>query len=197
MLPDTGKVTPENLKLLGGRLCMHFANTVDWADGAEMPEYDALTEPDALARWGRRLGVPGGAPDAAELAAAVALRGALYATFAALDAGQEPPAEALERIAGDQAEAAAAARLARNEDGGWRLDWPHDDPRRVRFTVLADALAVLADPAHLARVHRCPGRNCGWLFYDTSGRRRWCSMATCGSREKMRRLYARQHGRAA
>jgi predicted RNA-binding Zn ribbon-like protein len=183
--------------LLGGRLCTHFANTVDWADGEEMPEYDALTEPDALARWGKRLGVPGGVPDAAELAAAVALRRALYATFAALDAGQAPPPDALERIAGDHAEAAAAARLSRGEDGGWRLDWPHDDPRRVRFAVLADALEVLADPERLARVHRCPGRNCGWLFYDTSGRRRWCSMATCGSREKMRRLYARQHGRAA
>ena len=51
---------------------------------------------------------------------------------------------------------------------------------------------LVADSAELARVGRCPGRHCGWLFYDRSGRRRWCSMASCGSREKMRRLYARQ-----
>ena len=37
-----------------------------------------------------------------------------------------------------------------------------------------------------------PGRRCGWLFLDTSGRRRWCSMTTCGSRVKMRRLYERR-----
>jgi predicted RNA-binding Zn ribbon-like protein len=43
-------------------------------------------------------------------------------------------------------------------------------------------------------VRQCPGRNCGWLFLDVSGRRHWCSMATCGSRAKMRRLYARQRG---
>jgi predicted RNA-binding Zn ribbon-like protein len=58
--------------------------------------------------------------------------------------------------------------------------------------VAADAVALLADAQLLARVHRCPGRNCGWLFLDTSGRRRWCSMATCGSRAKMRAMYARR-----
>ncbi|TIU06903.1 MAG: CGNR zinc finger domain-containing protein, partial [Mesorhizobium sp.] len=33
----------------------------------------------------------------------------------------------------------------------------------------------------------CP--RCGWLFLDTSrgGKRRWCSMRTCGNREKVSR----------
>lgn len=37
------------------------------------------------------------------------------------------------------------------------------------------------------RVRTC-GR-CGWLFLDSSrgGRRRWCSMSTCGNREKANR----------
>ena len=51
---------------------------------------------------------------------------------------------------------------------------------------------LLQDPELLRRVSHCPGRGCGWLFLNTSGRRRWCSMSTCGSREKMRRLYQRQ-----
>jgi predicted RNA-binding Zn ribbon-like protein len=62
----------------------------------------------------------------------------------------------------------------------------------VRFAVAVDAIALLGDPARLSRVRACPGRNCGWLFLDTSGRRRWCSMETCGSREKMRRMYERR-----
>ncbi|WP_344746998.1 CGNR zinc finger domain-containing protein [Streptosporangium vulgare] len=39
-------------------------------------------------------------------------------------------------------------------------------------------------------MHACP--SCYWLFLDTSknGRRRWCSMTTCGSRDKARRYYA-------
>ena len=59
--------------------------------------------------------------------------------------------------------------------------------------VLREAvLDALADQERLARVRRCPGPSCGWLFLDTSGRRRWCSMSTCGSRVKMRRLYERR-----
>jgi predicted RNA-binding Zn ribbon-like protein len=67
----------------------------------------------------------------------------------------------------------------------------------VRFAVVTDAVALLADGERLARLRRCPGRDCGWLFLDTSGRRRWCSMGACGSREKMRRMYARQRAAAA
>ena len=89
------------------------------------------------------------------------------------------------------ADAAAAARLS-PRDGAYVLDWPGDDPRRVRFAVAADAIALLAGADRLQRIHVCPGRNCGWLFLNTSGRRRWCSMATCGSRAKMRALYARR-----
>ena len=54
-------------------------------------------------------------------------------------------------------------------------------------------IGLLRDPGRLGRVSLCPGRDCGWLFLNASGRRRWCSMSTCGSREKMRRLYRRQH----
>ncbi|MDR0358582.1 MAG: CGNR zinc finger domain-containing protein [bacterium] len=46
-------------------------------------------------------------------------------------------------------------------------------------------------------MRRCPGRGCGWLFLDASGRRRWCSMQTCGSRAKMRRLYERRRSAGA
>jgi predicted RNA-binding Zn ribbon-like protein len=37
------------------------------------------------------------------------------------------------------------------------------------------------------RLRSCP--RCGWLFLDTSrgGKRRWCSMRTCGNREKVSR----------
>ncbi len=202
----TGKTTPETIKLYGGALCLDFANTVDWSEDGEPlgSDTDALTEPDAPARWGRRLGLvvadeeprhgargePGhGAGD--ELAAARGLRAALYAIFAGIADGRTPPAAALERLARDHAEAAAAAHLA-PDAGVWRLAWGRADQRAVRYAVAADAVALLADPARLARVHRCPGRNCGWLFLDTSGRRRWCSMRTCGSRAKMRRLYERR-----
>jgi predicted RNA-binding Zn ribbon-like protein len=44
------------------------------------------------------------------------------------------------------------------------------------------------------RMKACPGRHCGWVFYDRSknGTGRWCSMAVCGGREKARSYYRRR-----
>ncbi|MEU4395278.1 CGNR zinc finger domain-containing protein [Kribbella sp. NPDC023855] len=58
-----------------------------------------------------------------------------------------------------------------------------------------DQLALLASelltgPAR-DHVRLCPGDNCGWLFLDPRGRRRWCSMGTCGNRAKVRAHAAR------
>jgi predicted RNA-binding Zn ribbon-like protein len=188
------KVTPETIKLHGARLCLDFANSVDWTDDhVPIGVEEGIADADELARWGRRLGIDSGVADAAELGRVYALREALHLTFAAIAHDEPPPPAALERIAADHAEASAAAALAARERV-WRLDWPPSEPRRVRFTAVVDAVALLADPQRLGRVRQCPGRACGWLFLDVSGRRHWCSMATCGSRAKMRRLYARQRG---
>lgn len=43
------------------------------------------------------------------------------------------------------------------------------------------------------RLKACPGRHCGWAFYDHSRNQsaRWCSMKVCGDREKSRAYYRR------
>jgi predicted RNA-binding Zn ribbon-like protein len=195
------KVSPETIQLWGGALCLDFVNSVDYdADDRPLPALDALVAPADLARWARRLGVTGGRRllriDDAELGAALALRAALYAVLAAIARGERPPRAALDHVAREHAEAAAAARLD-PRDGAWRPAWPATDARRVRFAVATDAVALLGDGERLRRLRRCPGRDCGWLFLDTSGRRRWCDMGACGSREKMRRMYARRRAREA
>ena len=65
----------------------------------------------------------------------------------------------------------------------------------------SDALAQLAPVlwsagdlltgGRLDRVRRCANPDCGWLFVDDSraGKRRWCSMSSCGNRAKARRHY--------
>jgi predicted RNA-binding Zn ribbon-like protein len=203
---------PENIRLLGGTLCLEFVNSVDWTDAGE-PFDDALSAPDALVRWGRRLGVLGrgdgaggeaaarggeaaarggeaaaGDAVAREAAAARELRADLRAVLVAAAGNASPPPDAAAAVLRTYAEATAAAHLS----PGYALDWPDADPRKVRFAVVADAISLLGDARRLARVHVCPGRDCGWLFLDTSGRRKWCSMATCGSRAKMRAMYARR-----
>ncbi len=185
--------TPETIKLQGGCLALDFANTADWTeDEIVIPATDVLLEPDSLERWGTRLGVAGSPGGPEELELARGLREALHMIFSALARDTAPDEFSLSRLRFAYAQAVAAGTLTQDERGGFGLQWREDETRRVRFAVAADAMALLADPARLARLHRCPGRACGWVFLDISGRRRWCSMQTCGSREKMRRMYERR-----
>ena len=193
------QITPETIQLFGGRLCLDFANSVDWtADGTPVAaELDALRHAAWLTRWGRRMGLlpPGGPLSSSEeeLRAAHRLRAAIHAVFSAIARAEHPGEAALDVLARDHAQAASAARL-RESEHAWPLTWDPSEVRLVRFAASVDAVALLADPAALARVRRCPGPDCGWLFVDLSGRRRWCSMQTCGSRAKMRRLRSRARG---
>jgi len=187
--------TPESVPLWGETLCLDFANSVDWTAQDEhfVPERtDVLAGAELLLRWGRRLGVlDAGAkpPTEVELRAARELRDATYRVFAALGRGELPAQRDLDLLMGTYAEAADRASLTRRDDA-WTLSWPGRDPRTIRYAVAADAVALLQEPDRVKRVTRCPGCDCGWLFLNTSGRRRWCSMSTCGSREKMRRMRA-------
>jgi predicted RNA-binding Zn ribbon-like protein len=63
----------------------------------------------------------------------------------------------------------------------------------VALPLLAVVRAVedlLGDP-HRAPVRACPGDDCGWLFLDPHGRRRWCDMGSCGNRAKARSFAVR------
>ena len=47
------------------------------------------------------------------------------------------------------------------------------------------------------RLKACPGRHCGWAFYDHSRNQsgRWCAMKVCGDRDKSRAYYHRKTAR--
>ncbi len=181
--------TPETIR---ETLCLDYANSVDCSSEDEHP--DVLRTSDMLGRWGRRLGLLSDDPKSAseaELRRARALRDAVYRLFSSISRDQKPASKDLDGLMSNYMEAVKHASLLAGEDF-YKLDWPARDPRRIRYAVATDAIALLEDPSRLERVSRCPGRGCGWLFLNTSGRRRWCSMSTCGSREKMRRLHQRQ-----
>ncbi len=189
--------TPETIHLWGETLCLDYANSVYWSSEDEHvdPEQtDVLLTQNMLGRWGRRLDLlsddakPAGA---AELRRARALRDAVYRLFSSISGDQKPAGKDLDALMSNYIEALKHASLLAGEDF-YRLDWPVREPRRIRYAVATDAIALLEDASRLKRVSRCPGRDCGWLFLNASGRRRWCSMSTCGSRDKMRRLHQRR-----
>lgn len=89
----------------------------------------------------------------------------------------------------------AAARrrlLAVPADGsGFRAAWDLPEDLGLPLDQLAILAAdLLASPSR-DHVRACPGDACGWLFLDPRGRRRWCSMSTCGNRAKVRAHAAR------
>ena len=187
--------TASDIPLRGGALCLEYANTVD-RDADDEPWHpetsDVLTTRDSLGIWAERMGIPAPRrPPAGELREARRLRDAVYRAFSAIARWQTPSRDDVETIRHTYAAAVRAGALKPGDDG-WSWSWPATERRGVRFAVAADAVALLQDPERLGRVSRCPGANCGWLFVNASGRRRWCAMSACGSREKSRRAYRRR-----
>ena len=191
------------LKVLGGRLCLDFTNTLDQHD-PPLGEY--LRGYDDLAWWGLRVGLldeteaaalrerARGEPEEAArvFSRALALRGAVFRVFSAAVAGRAPEAGDLEVLNGEWKSAAPHLRVAHGAEG---FEWGWDDDRaldHVLRAVARDAVELLTSDL-LERVGECPGHNCDWLYLDTSRNRsrRWCDMAGCGNRAKARRHYHR------
>ncbi|MFJ8957211.1 MULTISPECIES: CGNR zinc finger domain-containing protein [unclassified Streptomyces] len=58
---------------------------------------------------------------------------------------------------------------------------------------VAAAIAEARGDGTWARLKACEAADCHWAYYDRSpaGRGRWCDMAVCGARAKMRRYRAK------
>jgi len=77
--------------------------------------------------------------------------------------------------------------LIRSGDS-FELDWKADSfgLESVLWPIIKSFTDLITSDAR-GRIRLCP--NCGWAFVDRSknSSRRWCSMETCGNREKARR----------
>ena len=88
----------------------------------------------------------------------------------------------------------ALRALLHANNGGAALEPQPEEPIAAAIgRIVAIVFTAIADGT-FARLKACPARDCGWAFYDLSKNRsaRWCSMAICGSREKVRAHRARR-----
>src|SRR3954452_1289531 len=186
---------------LGGRPALDLVNTLRerWRRRVE-----TLVTPEDLERWLVRAG---GLTESSEvavtpevLAEARALREAIDACATALVEATPFPSAAVRRVDGWLKYAGARPALVLDGAGvpplGERGEGP--SPRRALGVIALDAARMLGDPAERARVRVCASDTCSARFYDRSpaGRRRWCSMRTCGNEAKARRHRARARSAA-
>ena len=194
------------LSLVGGRLCLDFANTVGSHAGEHPNEY--LRSYRDLVAWSRHAGILTDAEERCLLAAgealpdeagvvlerAVALREAIYRIFSAVAAARAPDDADLETLNVALARALAHARIVPAGDG---FAWAWRDEQGALDQMLwpvARSAADLLTGGDLDRMRECANDTCGWLFLDLSRNRsrRWCDMRDCGNRIKARRHYQRR-----
>jgi predicted RNA-binding Zn ribbon-like protein len=78
---------------------------------------------------------------------------------------------------------------------GLSLDHRHQgDPVDGAIARLVEAIARELIQGEAPRLRVCQNDQCRWVFKDTSrtGKRKWCSMRSCGNRAKVARHRARQ-----
>jgi len=170
-------------------LVQDLVNTVDLEGGAE-----EWRTPADLTAWVRARGIAAGPLDAEALAGALALREALRDVCSS-HAGVDVPPEVLGVL--NALLAAGPLRLVADEEGGAAVR-PADGLTGLAALTAAVAAAVAGAVAAgtWQRLKACASEECRWAYYDRSpaGRSRWCTMAICGSRAKMRSYRRRRAG---
>ncbi|MGE5204543.1 MAG: CGNR zinc finger domain-containing protein [Chlamydiota bacterium] len=186
-------------------LCVRFVNTVDWRDDASQ-RVDKLGNYSGLVHWAREAGAiePATAnkllqeahrsPAAANGAFvhAISVREALAGILAAAANQRQAAAADLQRFNAALAESGRHLRLA-SAQGRFHSTWDSDDRlERLLWPVVRSAADLLTS-GDLERLRICEGEGCGWFFMDTTRNRsrRWCNMAVCGNRAKVKRFYER------
>lgn len=171
-------------------LCLEFANTRYWRGQATPTE--TLGTPEDLAGWAAaNVSKEARPPARREFERALELRETIYRLFDAAAHDKPPASRDLQSLNAALAEAPTRTKLRKDREGfAWEVEMKSSTAVGQLAPVLWSAGDLLAGP-QLARVRRCANPECGWLFLDDSraGKRRWCSMQSCGNRAKARRHY--------
>jgi predicted RNA-binding Zn ribbon-like protein len=205
------------MKLIGGRLCLDFVNTVDGRknDSARRKSQsvnslvlgDKLGDYSDLVAWSQHSGIvtatDGGrliqeskrkaAEARAVFGRAIELREALHRIFKATVTGRMPQSVDLETVNDELLKARNHERLISTEKG-FKWEWIGREASLDRMLwSIAHSGAEFLIKGDLSRLHECGGKECGWLFEDTSRNRsrQWCHMQDCGNLAKVRRFRTR------
>jgi len=164
-------------------LVQAFVNTVDLQDGPE-----ELSEPNTLKAWLVANGLLDASQpvDAQDLRHAIALREAIRAVIGANSGWKVYPVDIATL---NEAAAKSGLRMRFGADGRPRLEPEAGGAVAAMGRIVATMHAAMEDE-DWTRLKLCSSQSCRWAFYDRSKNHssRWCTMASCGNREKARRF---------
>jgi len=203
------ETSANNFKLIGGWLCLDFANTVDCRNSDHPREW--FTKYSDLVSWSRHAGIltesetsdlirkaelrPADAK--AVLDRAIILRETLYRIFSTVANHHLLRLADITTLNTELSKAMAQMRLVPMADSrSWNYTFKDNALDRILWLVVRSAADLLTSDK-LDRICECSEENCGWLFLDMSRNRsrRWCDMKDCGNRAKARRHYQRERSR--
>lgn len=161
---------------IAGRLALDFLNTANWSaqDEVFQEKIESMADLDV---WMNALGLPR-ATHPASVEDIHAFRSSLRSVF----------------LAGPLTKDTGLGQYLCNLEIGDCTSVGALRHQPILGLIAVSALSILSDAREWARVKKCPGADCGWLFIGETknARRKWCIMETCGNRAKATRNYARK-----
>lgn len=172
-------------------LLQGFGDLTDWLGETGVVEPPAARS--ARERW------EGKAEAAVAFRQAVTLRTSLRRMVERLSEGKGATEDQVETINRVLAERPAYRQLVRKGRGFSSTLVPVHESAMQLLVPVAESAAWLLEQGDLSLLRRCENPRCVLFFYDTTrnGRRRWCSMAGCGSRAKAAAYYRRSRAAKA
>ena len=183
LTPTRAPTTPRWLELVGTRSDRPTGGHVE-----KLPDVQALTE------WLDEHALKTEAePTPADLASVRHVRNALRELTVARVQGRAAHPQAIDTV---NAVIARASKTARHivvpdpiEPGRLRRRVPDVD---AALTLIVEETVDALSSERAADLRECEEPGCGEIFVDASGRRRWCSSLTCGTRARVRAHRARK-----
>ncbi|HLZ25721.1 MAG TPA: ABATE domain-containing protein [Chloroflexota bacterium] len=200
-MTESSDPRPYVFDLDGGRPCLDFANTAS-ASGDHLSTYADLVAFGAQANlltpertaWLHAEAERRPAEAEATLRRATALREALRGIFQAVANRARPSDADLDVLNANLATSLAHARVLPDAAGdAFAWGWSGTDLAEPLWPIVRSAAEILTSEPERSLVRECGAGDCAWLFMDATRNRsrQWCSMTSCGNREKARRHYQR------
>jgi predicted RNA-binding Zn ribbon-like protein len=151
---------------------------------------DSLKSASDLGRWLRAAGLGETTPDESDLSLARSLREAIHGLVLARVRGL--PLNSGDRLTLNAIAAGHAPFVSLTEAG---IATTFGSVRQLLTGLALEAISLIGTERS-SRLRQCESESCAVLFLDESraGDRRWCSMASCGNRAKVRSYRQRSRG---